>query len=114
MAQKVQVILVDDLDDGHADETVSFGIDGSAYEIDLSTANAKGLRDALARYVGAAHKIGRSGARSGAGTTARKAPATTDREQTQAIRAWAKRNGHTVSDRGRIPAHIVEAYHAAV
>lgn len=115
MAQKVQVILIDDLDEGPADETLSFGIDGSSYEIDLSSKNAAALRDAVAKYVGAAHKLGRSGSRSGAGSTSRgRGPANTDREQTQAIRAWARRNGHTVSDRGRIPATIVEAYHAAV
>lgn len=110
MARKTQVILIDDLDEGQADETVSFGLDGSTYEIDLSSKNAAALRDALAKYVGAAHRIARSGPRSsGRGRVA----ASADREQTQAIRAWARRNGHTVSDRGRIPASIVEAYHAA-
>ncbi|MBA2391029.1 MAG: Lsr2 family protein [Geodermatophilaceae bacterium] len=111
MAQRVQVILVDDLDGEQANETVTFGLDGSSYEIDLSSKNAASLREAMASYVGAAHKIGRSGTRA-RGPRGR-APATTDREQTQAIRAWARRNGHTVSDRGRIPASIVEAYHAA-
>lgn len=111
MAQKVQVILVDDLDQGHADETVAFGIDGSSYEIDLSSKNAAALRDSLASYVAAAHKLGRSGSRGPAGRP--KGTASADREQTQAIRAWARRNGHTVSDRGRIPGSIVEAYHAA-
>jgi hypothetical protein len=111
MAKRTQVILIDDLDGGQADETLSFGLDGSSYEIDLSSKNAAALRDAMASYVGAAHRLGRLGgrARGPRGT----APATTDREQTQAIRAWARRNGHTVSDRGRIPATIVEAYHAA-
>lgn len=113
MAQKVQVILVDDLDEGQADETVAFGLDGTAYEIDLSSKNAGALRDSLAGYVAAARKIGRTAARGG-GVRAARGPATTDREQTQAIRAWARRNGHTVSDRGRIPAAIVTAYHAAV
>jgi hypothetical protein len=111
MARKTQVILIDDLDEGQADETVTFGLDGSTYEIDLSSKNASALRDALAKYVGAAHRLARSGSRAG-GVQGRGA-ATTDREQTQAIRAWARRNGHTVSDRGRIPANIVEAYHAA-
>lgn len=111
MARRTQVILVDDIDGGQADETVAFGLDGSSYEIDLSSKNAASLREAMASYVGAAHRLGRSGAR-GSGPRGR-APATTDREQTQAIRAWARRNGHSVSDRGRIPATIVEAYHAA-
>ncbi|MEJ7702835.1 MAG: Lsr2 family protein [Geodermatophilaceae bacterium] len=111
MARRTQIILVDDLDGGEADETLSFGLDGSSYEIDLSSKNAAALRDAMASYVGAAHRIGRSGSR--ASGPRGKGPATTDREQTQAIRAWARRNGHTVSDRGRIPATIVDAYHAA-
>lgn len=115
MAKKTQVILIDDLDEGQADETVTFGLDGSTYEIDLSSKNAAALRDALARYVGAAHRLARTGSRGGAPTTGRgRGAATADREQTQAIRAWARRSGHTVSDRGRIPASIVEAYHAAV
>lgn len=117
MAQKVQVILVDDLDQGQADETIAFGLDGSSYEIDLSSKNAASLRESLAQYVGAAHKLGRSGVRATGGRLAAGRPrgaATADREQTQAIRAWARRNGHTVSDRGRIPATIVAAYHAAV
>lgn len=115
MAQKVQVILVDDLDQGSADETVAFGLDGTTYEIDLSSKNAAALRDSLASYVAVAHKIGRSGAGSRA-TTSRgrgRGGVGADREQTQAIRAWAKRNGHNVSSRGRIPASIVDAYHAA-
>lgn len=115
MAKKTQVILIDDLDQGQADETVTFGLDGSTYEIDLSSKNAAALRDALAGYVGAAHRLARTGVRSGAVSGGRgRGTATADREQTQAIRAWARRNGHTVSDRGRIPGTIVEAYHAAV
>jgi hypothetical protein len=109
MAQKVQVTLVDDLDGGKADETVSLGFDGAAYEIDLSSKNAKKLRDAIAPYLGAARKTGRvSGkarARRGTGS------ATADRDQNQAIREWAKKQGLKVSDRGRIPAEIVERYH---
>ncbi len=114
MAKKTQVILIDDLDEGQADETVTFGLDGSTYEIDLSSKNAGALRDALARYVGAAHRLARSGGRGAAVSGRGRGAASADREQTQAIRAWARRNGHTVSDRGRIPASIVEAYHAAV
>ena len=64
MAQKVQVLLVDDLDGGEASETVSFALDGSSYEIDLSGKNAEEMRDALAKYVGAARKAGRTTATS--------------------------------------------------
>jgi hypothetical protein len=108
VAQKVQVILVDDIDGGEAIETVAFGLDGTSYEIDLSADNAAALRDSLAQWVGSARKAGRSTARPARGRSA-----ATDREQTQAIRAWARKQGHKVNDRGRIPADIVAAYHSS-
>ena len=114
MAQKVQVLLVDDLDGGEASETVKFGLDGMNYEIDLSDANAQGLRDALAGYVGKARKLGRGTAgRGGAATRTRgTSSAASDREQNRAIREWAKRQGLEISDRGRISADIMERYQA--
>lgn len=111
MAQKVTVSLIDDLDGDKADETVEFGLDGKNYEIDLSSGNAGKLRDALADYVAAARRPGgrrRSG--SGAAAAAARRPAV-DREQNQAIRDWARKRGMKVSDRGRIPADVLEAYH---
>lgn len=110
MAKKVQVTLVDDIDGSEAVETVAFALDGTSYEIDLSKANAKKLRDALSTYVASARRAGRvrtSGGRSG------RASARADREQIQAVREWARRNGHKVSDRGRVPASVLEAYNAA-
>ena len=113
MAQKVQVLLVDDLDGGEASETVSFALDGSTYEIDLSGKNAEEMRDAFAKYVGAARKAGRTsttssrssgGGRRGGSSTAM------DRDQAAAIRSWAKKQGLKVSDRGRIPATIIDQY----
>ncbi|MCU1688677.1 MAG: hypothetical protein JWN61_2699 [Pseudonocardiales bacterium] len=113
MAQKVQVLLLDDLDGSEADQTVRFGLDGSSYEIDLSDANAESLRDALANFVAHGRKVGRA-ATAGAprATAARgtRVPARVDREQTQAIREWARKNNLPVSDRGRIPSGIIEAY----
>jgi hypothetical protein len=107
MAQKVQVLLVDDIDEGKADETVQFGLDGVSYEIDLSSKNAAKLRDALAGYVGAARRVGsRTGRRRG---RARSAGNGSARE----VREWARANGHKVSDRGRVPAEVIEAYRAA-
>ena len=117
MAQKVQVLLVDDLDGGEAAETVSFGLDGTSYEIDLSKTNADALRDSLAKYVGGARKIGRAAARATANATSNNVStpsAAIDRDQAAAIRAWAKKQGLKVSDRGRIPANIIEQYNAAV
>lgn len=113
MAQKVQVLLVDDLDGGEASETVSFALDGGSYEIDLSQKNAGQLRDAFAKYVGAARKAGRSGgaaARSSGSSRGRGGSASMDRDQAAAIRSWAKKQGLKVSDRGRIPATIIEQY----
>jgi Lsr2 len=111
MAQKVLVSLVDDLDGSEADETVEFGLDGINYSIDLSSENAEELRDALAQYVEHAR---RAGGRKRAGRPSAKpaaSSASVDREQNQAIRAWARKNGFQVSDRGRIPSEVVEAYH---
>ena len=112
MAQKVQVLLVDDLDGGEATETVSFALDGSSYEIDLSRKNADELRDAFAKYVGAARKAGRSGGSAGGrgASTRSRGSAAMDRDQAAAIRSWAKKQGLKVSDRGRIPASIIEQY----
>jgi hypothetical protein len=107
MAQKVQVLLVDDVDGGTADETVTFSLDGVSYEIDLSADNAAKLREALATWVGPARKIG---GRSTRGARRRAGGGTSD---AQAIRDWAKANGHTVSERGRISAEVRAAYDAA-
>jgi Lsr2 len=115
MARKVQVILSDDLDENlPADETVSFSLDGTSYEIDLAEKNAKELRDVFSRYVSAARKVGRGGRSSGTGGgRGRSTGGRMDREQAGAIRDWARKNGHAVSDRGRIPASVVDAYEAA-
>ena len=116
MARKVQVILSDDLDDSiSADETVSFALDGTTYEIDLSEKNANEMRDVLGKYVTAARKVSSRGTRaSGAGRSrATGGGGRMDREQAGAIREWARKNGHEVSDRGRIPASVVEAFEAA-
>ena len=114
MAQKIQVLLVDDLDGGTATETVAFSLDGTAYEIDLSEANANQLRESLAPFVGHARRAGRAAPRPVSAPSRPRAGVTrSDREQTQAIREWARNNGHPVSERGRIPASIVEAYNAS-
>ena len=109
MAQKVQVLLVDDIDGGTADETVTFGLDGVSYEIDLTSGHATELRDALAQWVGHARKVG---ARSGTRTTAARGRRSSASDA-QAIREWAKENGHHVSERGRISAEIKAAYDAS-
>ncbi len=111
MAQKVQLLLVDDLDGGEAGETVRFGLDGVTYEMDLSEKNATALREALAPYTGAARRLGRNAAKAARGRGG-SGPATTDREQNRAIREWAKRKGLEVSERGRISQDVVKQYEA--
>jgi hypothetical protein len=118
MAQQVNVKFVDDLDGSDAAGTISFGLDGRAYEIDLSDDNATRLRDSLASFIAAARKSGGSpttGSRRPQKMTAGSGPRPQplDREQTAAIRAWARQNGHQVSDRGRISKTVVEAFQAA-
>jgi hypothetical protein len=114
MAQKVVVSLVDDLDGGEADETVEFGLDGKDYEVDLSSKNAEALRSAISEFVSAARRPG-ARRRPGRGASAPVAPsaarASVDREQNQVIREWARKQGLKVSNRGRIPAEILDSYH---
>ncbi|RKS75248.1 Lsr2 protein [Motilibacter peucedani] len=115
MAQRTVVTLEDDIDGGPAEETVTFALDGVTYEIDLNADNAASLRDALAPYVGAGR---RTGGRSGGGTRTRtsraSAPAAPSRRGDSAsIREWARENGYTVSDRGRIPSNVIEEYEKA-
>jgi hypothetical protein len=109
MAQKVTVHLIDDLDGDQATSTVQFGLEGKDYEIDLSDSNTERLHDVLADFVAAARKVGSAGPVVRRSVNA--AAAKVDREQNQAIREWARRRGMKVSDRGRIPTEVVDAYH---
>ena len=111
MAQKVVVSLVDDLDGGKADETVDFSLDGKNYEIDLSDKHAAALRDVLAGYVAAGRRPG--GARRGRARVATVGGSSGEREKNQAIREWARSQGMKVSDRGRIPSELIDAYDKA-
>ena len=108
MAQKIQTLLIDDLDGSEAEGTVRFGLDGTEYEIDLNAEHARALRDALARYVGAARRPG--GARRPA-RSARRAPES-GLNNTE-VREWAKAQGIEVKDRGRVPAELVVKFKAA-
>ncbi|MGN9778515.1 histone-like nucleoid-structuring protein Lsr2 [Micromonospora sp. H33] len=112
MAKQIIHKLVDDLDGGDADETVKFALDGVQYEIDLSSVNAEKLRDVFATYIAHGTKVGRGGVVVGGRAARGRGGATADREQNRAIRAWAKKAGKDISDRGRIPQEIVDEYHA--
>ena len=106
MAQKVQVTLLCDLDDGNvdADETLQFSLGGTAYEVDVCAKHAKQVRDGLEPFVVHGRKVG--------GTTRRPQRAGADRQQTADIRSWAKDRGIHVNDRGRIPASVTKEYKA--
>lgn len=108
MAQRVHVVLEDDIDGGSADETLSFGLDGATYEIDLSSKNAEKLREVLAPYVGAARRKSRTSARRAGG---RSSAATSS--SAADVREWARANGYQVSERGRVSAEVRTAYDAA-
>jgi hypothetical protein len=108
MAQKVHIVLEDDLDGSEASETVSFALDGSSYEIDLNADNATKLREALAVYVGHGRKVSGAGRRS-----TRRAATAANGTSAKEIRDWARANGHDVPERGRIPADVRSAYESA-
>ena len=109
MAQKIQTLFVDDIDGSDAEGTIRFGLDGTDYEIDLSTAHAADLRQALAKFTEAGRKAPGSARR----------PARTGRKETAAsvdttvVRAWAKKQGIDIKDRGRVPADVVVKYREA-
>jgi hypothetical protein len=105
MAQKVHIVLVDDIDQSDAEETVAFGLDGKEYAIDLNAKNARSLRDALAPYVAHGRSVSTRGRRSAAKAASGAAPSE--------IRAWARENGFDVPERGRVAAEVREAYAAA-
>lgn len=112
MAQKVNIVLVDDLDGSEATETVTFGLDGVSYEIDLNDANAAKLRDALGGYVGHARKV-TGGGRRATRRTSSSAGSGGSASDTKAVREWARANGYEISERGRISAEIQQAYASA-
>jgi hypothetical protein len=105
MAQRVEILLVDDVDGSTADETVEFQLDGSKYEIDLSSANAADLRSTIGKWTVHARKVG--------GRPARRTRRTSLGPSPQAMRIWAQTHGYQLSNRGRVPEAIQAAYRAA-
>ena len=109
MARKIQTLFIDDLDGGPAEGTVHFGLDGTDYEIDLSAANARELRDIVTRYAEAGRKVTATSwwpARNGRKTS----PAG---RSTREVRAWARAHGMDVKTRGRIPAEVIAQFQAS-
>ncbi|MEU9058998.1 Lsr2 family protein [Streptomyces sp. NPDC048430] len=107
MAQKVITSLEDDLDGSEATQTVLFGLDGRAFEIDLNDAHTEELREALAPYIGVGRKV------SGGRATVRRMGSGKSANDSGDIRKWAKENGYDVNDRGRVPAPVREAFEKA-
>ncbi|QKJ18868.1 histone-like nucleoid-structuring protein Lsr2 [Microbacterium hominis] len=116
MARRIVHQLVDDIDGSVLEvgegESVLFSLDGVAYEIDLSDANAAELRDSFARWTAAARTVSSSRAAAAAASSGRKRRRPGQQDYS-GIRDWAKENGYKVSDRGRVPASVIEAYEAA-
>jgi hypothetical protein len=114
MARQVVTLLTDDLDGSEADRSVEFGLDGVNYTIDLSEKNIGKLRKTLEPYIAGGTRVGRGvdSRRAGRGRAAA-VGSRSNRDQNQAIREWASKNGHEISERGRIPASIVDAFNAA-
>ncbi len=111
MAQEVIYKLSDDLDGSEAEETISFALDGSSYEIDLNSKNAAALRKALEKYTAAARRMSASASgrgRSRGGRTGRN-----NDVDPKAVRLWAHEHGLDVSSHGRIPTDLIEQYRAA-
>jgi len=113
VAKRVVHELIDDINGQPADESLTFGLDGVQYEIDLTAKNAAKFRDALAPFIAGGTKIGRGGVTALRGRTGRtRGTARPDREVNQAVRDWARSKNIEVSDRGRIKQEIVDRYHA--
>ena len=110
MAQRIQTLFIDDLDGGEAEGTVRFGLDGTDYEIELSTAHAKALRKALEKYVVAGRKVSSAARRAGRGSGRRTASGGPNSSE---VREWAKAQGIEVRDRGRVPTELVVKFKAA-
>jgi hypothetical protein len=112
MARQTTVRFVDDLDGSDASGTFDFSLEGRQYQVDLSDENAAKLRDALAPFIDVARKTGGRGRPTQRQTAMTDKPVRSHREETHAIREWAREHGHQVSDRGRIPKSVLEAYRA--
>lgn len=116
MAKKQIVQFIDDIDGKVLEEfeTVRWSLDGKQYEFDTSPKHAQQFRDSLSKYVEASRAVaGRRGARKATAAATAGGGTTRSKEQTQAIRDWANSNGYEVSNRGRIPIEVVEAFEAA-
>ena len=109
MAKEIIERLVDDLDGSEATQSVAFGVDGLAYQIDLNDKHADELRANLSAFVGVARRVRHEPGhvRNGASSVAR------DKDRNSAIRQWALDEGVELPSRGRIAGAVQAAYDAA-
>jgi hypothetical protein len=105
VAQRTQVLYVDDIDGSDAEGTVRFALGGTDYEIDLSKKHADEFAKAIGPFIEAARKV-TSPRRAARGPRA-------PRHDQSDVRAWARDQGIKVSNRGRIPADVLARYNAA-
>lgn len=107
MARKVTTEFIDDIDGGAAERTFTFAVDGTNYEIDLSANNIAEFKQAIGGFIESARKAS-------AGRRARRSAnrGSVSREQSQAIRDWARQNGYDIAPRGRIKTEVVDAFNA--
>ncbi len=111
MAKRATTLLIDDIDGSEAAETVTFGLDGTLFEIDLNETHAEDLREVLAPFVSVARRV--SGASRRGQASAGSEPQSKAEVDPKAVRAWAEANGVTVNARGRLKADVIEQYRAA-
>jgi hypothetical protein len=104
MATILNMMLTDDTDGSGNAGTVIFSYQDSSYEIDLSAQNKDLFAEALAPFITAARRI------PAAASPHRRTAA--DRLDRASIRAWARDQGITISDRGRISTAIISQYRA--
>jgi|SRR5690625_5134568 len=107
MAQRTKVILIDDVDGSEASETVAFALDGVNYEMELSEENAEKIREAISPWISNARRV------SGRLSRGRRGSYTRVTSNSSTIREWARANGYTVNERGRLPKEIIDAFEAA-
>ena len=107
MAQQIQTLFIDDIDGGPAEGTVRFALDGTDYEIDLSTEHNEELHEVLAAYVTHARKASGTARRGPRGRRGDSGP------DTRKVREWARAEGIDIKERGRVPAEVIEKYQAA-
>lgn len=105
MVQQTRVIVTDDIDGSEEGvRSYRFAWQDAVYEIDLNDSHRDELLRALQPYIDAGRRQGRRPAATRNGSTTG--------ENLAVVRAWARDNGHEVSNRGRVPNAIIEAYRA--